>query len=40
MPEKIYWVYILLCSNQSFYTGYTDNLEKRFQDHLSGKGGK
>ena len=40
MPEKIYWVYILRCSNQSYYTGYTDNLEKRFQDHLTGKGGK
>lgn len=38
--EKIYWVYILRCSNQSFYTGYTDNLEKRFQEHLSGKGSK
>lgn len=40
MPEKIYWVYILRCSNQTYYTGYTDNLEKRFQDHLSGKGSK
>ncbi|QMT60178.1 GIY-YIG nuclease family protein [Legionella sp. PC997] len=40
MAEKIYWVYILLCSNQSYYTGYTDNLEKRFQDHLTGRGGK
>lgn len=40
MPEKIYWVYILRCSNQSYYTGYTDNLEKRFSEHLTGKGGK
>jgi putative endonuclease len=40
MSEKIYWVYILRCSNQSYYTGYTDNLEKRFQDHLTGKGSK
>lgn len=32
--------HILRCSNQSYYTGYTDNLEKRFQDHLTGKGGK
>ncbi|KTD45133.1 GIY-YIG nuclease family protein [Legionella parisiensis] len=40
MSEKIYWVYILRCSNQSYYTGYTDNLERRFQDHLAGKGGK
>ncbi|KTD09528.1 GIY-YIG nuclease family protein [Legionella jamestowniensis] len=40
MPEKIYWVYILRCSNQSYYTGYTDNLEKRFLEHLTGKGSK
>lgn len=40
MPEKTYWVYILRCSNQSYYTGYTDNLEKRFQEHLAGKGSK
>lgn len=40
MTEKSYWVYILLCSNQSYYTGYTDNLEKRFQDHQAGKGSK
>ncbi|MBN9230555.1 MAG: hypothetical protein BGO90_10270 [Legionella sp. 40-6] len=35
-----YWVYILLCENLSYYTGYTDDLEKRFQTHLSGKGSK
>jgi putative endonuclease len=40
MSEKIYWVYMLLCSNQTYYTGYTDNLEKRFQEHISGKGSK
>lgn len=38
--EQCYWVYILECINQSYYTGYTDNLEKRFQTHLSGKGSK
>lgn len=40
MSEKIYWVYILQCSNQSYYTGYTDNLEKRFANHLAGKASK
>ncbi|WP_028388256.1 GIY-YIG nuclease family protein [Legionella fairfieldensis] len=40
MCEKVYWVYILLCCNQSYYTGYTDNLEKRFQEHMTGKGSK
>ncbi|HYN77167.1 MAG TPA: GIY-YIG nuclease family protein, partial [Lamprocystis sp. (in: g-proteobacteria)] len=24
-----FWVYILRCSNGSYYTGHTDNLEKR-----------
>ncbi len=38
MSNKNYWVYILLCSNQSYYTGYTDNLEKRYQSHLDGSG--
>ncbi|KTD69228.1 MULTISPECIES: GIY-YIG nuclease family protein [Legionella] len=40
MSEKTYWVYILRCNNHSYYTGYTDNLEKRFQEHLAGKGSK
>lgn len=40
LPQKSYWVYILLCENQSYYTGYTDNLEKRYLAHLTGKGSK
>ena len=39
MNNKDYWVYILLCSNQSYYTGYTDNLVKRYQSHVNGTGG-
>ena len=31
-----YWVYILLCENNSYYTGYTNNLEKRFVSHVTG----
>jgi putative endonuclease len=38
MNNKDYWVYILLCANQSYYTGYTDNLVKRYQSHLDGTG--
>ena len=38
MDNKDYWVYILLCANQSYYTGYTDNLERRYQAHLDGTG--
>jgi putative endonuclease len=34
--EKYYWVYMLNCSNGTYYTGYTNNLEKRFQSHVAG----
>lgn len=33
---KEYWVYILKCSDGSYYTGETSNLEKRFSEHQSG----
>ena len=29
-------VYILLCNDGSFYTGHTDDLEKRMHEHQSG----
>ena len=32
-----FWVYILHCSDGSYYTGHTDNLEKRLGMHKSGK---
>ena len=38
MEERCYWVYILLCSNNTYYTGYTHNLIKRYQSHLKGTG--
>lgn len=38
--EKLYFVYLLLCQNGAYYTGYTDNLEKRYQSHLMGKASK
>jgi putative endonuclease len=31
------YVYILLCENGSYYTGYTTNLERRLDEHKSGK---
>lgn len=33
---KDYFVYILKCSDGSFYTGLTSNLEKRLNEHNSG----
>jgi len=35
----MWYVYILKCRNGSLYTGITDNLERRFKEHASGKGG-
>ena len=34
---KIYYVYILKCSDETFYTGITSNLDKRIIEHKSGK---
>ncbi|SCP96725.1 GIY-YIG nuclease family protein [Anaerobium acetethylicum] len=34
------YTYILKCSDESLYTGWTNNLEKRIADHNSGKGAK
>jgi putative endonuclease len=31
---------MLLCADQTFYTGYTDNLEKRLNTHNAKKGAK
>jgi putative endonuclease len=38
--NKHYWIYILHCVNNSYYTGYTTNLNKRYQSHLNGVGSK
>jgi len=35
----MWFVYILLCSDKSFYTGVSNNPQKRFLDHKNGKGG-
>jgi len=35
-----FWVYILECNNGSLYTGYTNDLQKRYQEHREGKGAK
>ena len=35
----MWFVYILLCSDNSLYTGSTNDLAKRFLAHQTGKGG-
>lgn len=32
------WVYILVCSDGSYYTGSTNNLEQRIAQHQKGEG--
>ena len=34
------FVYILKCADNSLYTGWTNNLEKRMEKHNSGNGAK
>ena len=34
------YTYILKCSDNTLYTGWTNNLEKRVKDHNDGKGAK
>ena len=36
----MYYTYLLLTESGALYCGYTDDVEKRFQKHLSGKGAK
>lgn len=38
--EPCYFVYILRCSDGSYYIGYTNNLEKRVKTHNQGKAAK
>jgi len=38
--DKRFYVYILLTENNTLYCGYTDDVERRFELHRSGKGAK
>ena len=38
--SKTWQVYLIECSDSSFYTGITNNLEKRMNAHKTGKGSK
>ena len=38
--EKKWVLYILLCKDDTFYTGITDDLERRLAMHRAGKGAK
>jgi len=32
-----YYVYVILCEDNSFYTGYTKDLDSRMRLHMNGK---
>jgi len=36
----MWFIYILLCKDGSYYTGSTNDVEKRFKDHLEGRGAR
>lgn len=35
-----YYVYVILCDDGSFYTGYTKNVKSRLRLHMNGKGAR
>jgi Predicted endonuclease containing a URI domain len=40
MPDKNNFVYILLCNDNTLYTGWTNDLKVRINSHNSGLGAK
>jgi putative endonuclease len=38
--NKSYYVYLLLCDDGSYYTGYTNDLASRFERHKRGRGAR
>jgi len=36
----MWFTYILLCRDKSLYCGATNNLAKRFAEHVAGRGGR
>jgi putative endonuclease len=34
---KYFYVYILKCADNTFYTGLTSDIDRRFHEHLDGK---
>ena len=40
MEDKIWYLYILECRDGTLYTGITDDIPRRLEQHNSGKGAK
>ena len=37
---KSYYIYVLLTERNTYYCGYTDDVQKRFEKHMQGLGAK
>jgi putative endonuclease len=40
MEDHKHYLYVLECSDATFYAGYTTNIERRIKQHNDGKGAK
>jgi len=40
IKENPYYVYIVECLDGTYYTGYTNNLNRRMKEHKSGRGSR
>lgn len=38
--DECWWLYVLQCRDGTFYTGITNNLDRRLEMHNKGKGAK
>lgn len=38
--QKLHFMYVLICADETLYTGYTTDVEKRVETHNAGKGAK
>lgn len=38
--DRKFYTYVLLTEQGTLYCGYTDDVDKRFEKHISGKGAK
>jgi|TARA_B110000967_G_scaffold208640_1_gene261533 putative endonuclease len=38
MSKNLFYVYILHCGDDSYYTGITNSLERRVEEHVNGYG--
>ena len=39
-PDADHYVYVLRCSDDTLYTGYTTDVSRRVEEHASGTGAK